>query len=279
MTNTKYSKTETAAKDYYNSSEADQFYSNIWGGEDIHIGLHDNPRVSIIEASRRTIELMAVQLKFNRKIPKLIDLGSGYGGSARYLVENYDYDVTCLNISDEQNKKNRNINKEQDFESKIEVVDGSFESIPFEDGLFDFAWSQDALFHSNKKEQVLQEVYRILKKGGEFIFSDPMQKEGVTKDQLNPFLEATHLESLGSIDLYLETAAKIGFAKLNVLDLTENLGRHYKKILEEVEKRYAEMEQISNKDFMNKTKVELENWVDASKKGYLSWGILHLKKL
>ncbi|MCP5497196.1 MAG: SAM-dependent methyltransferase, partial [Leptospiraceae bacterium] len=45
MTNKKYSKTETVAKDYYNSSEADQFYYNIWGGEDIHIGLYDNPRV------------------------------------------------------------------------------------------------------------------------------------------------------------------------------------------------------------------------------------------
>ena len=133
MTNKKYSKTETVAKDYYNSSEADQFYYNIWGGEDIHIGLYDNPRVSIAEASRRTIELMAIQLKFNRKIPKLIDLGSGYGGAARYLVENYDYDITCLNISEEQNKRNQSINKEQDFEEKIQVVDGSFEKIPFED--------------------------------------------------------------------------------------------------------------------------------------------------
>jgi sarcosine/dimethylglycine N-methyltransferase len=29
------------ARDYYDSDEADGFYSAIWGGEDIHIGIYE----------------------------------------------------------------------------------------------------------------------------------------------------------------------------------------------------------------------------------------------
>ena len=30
------------ARGYYNSDDADGFYSTIWGGEDIHIGLYES---------------------------------------------------------------------------------------------------------------------------------------------------------------------------------------------------------------------------------------------
>ena len=33
-----YSEVVETARDYYNSEDAEAFYSTIWGGEDIHIG-------------------------------------------------------------------------------------------------------------------------------------------------------------------------------------------------------------------------------------------------
>jgi hypothetical protein len=50
------------AREYYNSKDADTFYSIIWGGEDIHIGLYYSETDSIPEASRRTQMRMAEQL-------------------------------------------------------------------------------------------------------------------------------------------------------------------------------------------------------------------------
>lgn len=279
MTTKKYSETEEIAQKYYNSKEADQFYFNIWGGEDIHIGLYDNPSISIQEASRRTVELIASQLDFNMNNPRLIDLGAGYGGAARYLAEKHNCHVTCLNISEEQNSRNQSMNKQKGLDTRIQVVDGSFEAIPFQNETFDFAWSQDSILHSNDRKKVLQEVHRILTKGGEFVFTDPMKKEGVSEKDLQPVLERIHLSSMGSIDFYTETLEKIGFAKLKILDLTENLGRHYSRVLEEIESRYDEIVKISSKDYIDRMKVGLKNWIDANQKSLLSWGVLHFKKV
>ena len=35
------SSSSTVAATYYDSSDADRFYAEIWGGEDIHIGLYE----------------------------------------------------------------------------------------------------------------------------------------------------------------------------------------------------------------------------------------------
>jgi sarcosine/dimethylglycine N-methyltransferase len=34
-----HSEVVRTAREYYNSDDADAFYHNVWGGEDIHIGL------------------------------------------------------------------------------------------------------------------------------------------------------------------------------------------------------------------------------------------------
>ena len=34
-----YTDVVQTARDYYNSDDAETFYSTVWGGEDIHIGL------------------------------------------------------------------------------------------------------------------------------------------------------------------------------------------------------------------------------------------------
>ena len=49
------------AEEYYDSGDADKFYFDVWGGEDIHIGLYDGTD-DIKEASRRTVERMASKL-------------------------------------------------------------------------------------------------------------------------------------------------------------------------------------------------------------------------
>ena len=152
------------ARDYYDSDEADDFYRTIWGGEDIHVGLYDEgPDISA--ASRRTVERMAAKAG-PLKGKHVLDLGSGYGGAARVLAGEYGAKVTCLNLSAVENERNRAMTAEAGLADKITVVDGSFDSVPFEDETFDLAWSQDAILHAPDRRAVLDEVARVLKPGG-----------------------------------------------------------------------------------------------------------------
>ena len=49
---------EATARSYYDSEDADTFYSSVWGGEDIHVGLYRTDDEEIAPASRRTVEQM-----------------------------------------------------------------------------------------------------------------------------------------------------------------------------------------------------------------------------
>jgi cyclopropane fatty-acyl-phospholipid synthase-like methyltransferase len=73
------------AERYYDSEAADEFYREVWGGEDIHIGIYEPVDRPIAEASRATVLRMASKLEGLGSRARVIDIGAGYGGSARYL--------------------------------------------------------------------------------------------------------------------------------------------------------------------------------------------------
>lgn len=266
------------AKDYYNSNDADNFYYHIWGGEDIHVGLYADEADTIFAASRRTVENMAAKVSHIPGGSKVLDLGSGYGGSARYLAREKGYHVQCLNISVVQNKRNRSLNQEQGLAVLVEVTDGSFEAIPFSDSSFDLVWSQDALLHSGNRQHVFSEVNRVLKPGGEFIFTDPMQRYGTDPEILKPVLERIHLDSMGSVDDYESYAQALGWTVMDVELLTPQLITHYSRVLNELEERKASLIQHCSQDYIEKMKIGLSHWINTGKMDALSWGILRFQK-
>ena len=81
-----YSEVVQTARDYYNSDDAEAFYSTIWGGEDIHIGMYHREGDSIAEASRRATARLARTLEPLGDWARVLDMGSGYGGPARYVA-------------------------------------------------------------------------------------------------------------------------------------------------------------------------------------------------
>lgn len=266
------------AKNYYNSSDAEQFYIKIWGGEDLHIGIYENEEDTIIDASRRNIEKIISFLNLTES-SRVLDIGSGFGRSARHIARKYNCHTTCLNLSEKQNEINRRIVKDENLEELVSVVDGNFEEIPFANNSFDVVYAQDALSHSSNRSKVLSEVYRVLDKNGDFIFTDPIQKKDVPYAILKPILERVHLDTLGSFDYYREESAKIGFQEARIIDLSDSLTIHYTKISDELKRRYWEIVDCSSKDFVDHMLKGLQHWIDGGQKGFLQWGILHFKKL
>ncbi len=268
---------ENVAEEYYDSRDADAFYARIWGGEDIHIGLYE-PGLSIYQASRKTVEKMAALLGPPHGDSKVLDLGAGYGGAARFLAREYGCEVTCLNLSDIQNQRNRQLSKAQGLEHKIHIVHGSFESIPDENASYDIVWSQDAFLHSGRKLKVLQEVARVLKPGGELVFTDPMQSEDCPADVLQPVYDRLQLDSLGSISFYRQQLSALGFTERNLISLPHQLRTHYFQVGERLKQSYRDLVSDVSQAYLDKMIVGLDNWVSAADAGYLAWGILHYQK-
>jgi sarcosine/dimethylglycine N-methyltransferase len=265
------------AEAYYDSTEADNFYKNVWGGEDIHIGLYASDSEPIAEASHRTVRHMADTLGEVEKSARILDLGAGYGGSARYLAKRFGCHVTCLNLSETQNDLNHELTAEAGLEDLVSVVHGDFENIPDPDDSYDMVWSQDAILHSGNRPRVLDEVRRVLKPGGRFVFTDPMQSDDCPEGVLQPILDRIQLSTLGSIAFYRSELAKRGFSEISVEPLTGQLRNHYWRVKQALEDRYDEAVRFSGKAYVDNMIRGLQHWVDGADKGYLAWGILNFR--
>lgn len=267
------------AQQYYDGTETDKLYAAIWGGEHIHYGIYTRPDEPIHDASLSTVKTIAQTLKKIDQNLRVIDLGAGYGGAARYLAKAYGCSVCCLNLSQLQNQRNGQLNQEQNLDRLVEIIQGSFEDIPYPNNSFDIVWSQDAILHSGDRCLVFQEIKRILKPGGEFIFTDPMESETCPPGALQPAFDRLGISDMGSYRFYSQTLKDLGFEELNFIDLSQNVPIHYQRFREEVQKRYNEVVKLTSTEFVDKTLNSIQPWIERYEQGYMQWGILHFRLL
>jgi sarcosine/dimethylglycine N-methyltransferase len=273
-----YSNVVRTAQEYYNGDDAEAFYSTIWGGENIHIGLYEQESDCVVAASDRTVKRLGRQLEPLDSTHRVLDLGSGYGGTARFLARRFGCKVLGVNLSEVQNERARRLNAEQGLQSQVDIVDGNFESVDAPDESFEAVCSQDAMLHSGERSKVVAEAARVLKPGGVFAFCDIMQADTCPAGVLQPILDRIHLSSLGVPAAYREAARVSGLVEDRFDDLTPHMITHYARILHETDTREAELQRHVSKDYLQRMKEGLSHWVDGGRKGYLVWGIFTFRK-
>lgn len=279
MNDSSYSEVVQTARDYYNSNDADNFYFHVWGGEDIHIGLYRSDDEPIADASRRTVQRMTEVLGPLGSSHRVLDLGAGYGGSMRYLARESGCRCVALNLSEVENARDRERNAEQGLDDLIDVVDGDFTNLPYEDESFDVVWSQDAFLHSGDRARVCAEAARVLKPGGRLIFTDPMQADDAKTDELQPIYDRIHLDSLGSPGFYRKTLTGLGLEEVTYENHKDQLPRHYARVRRELmANEEALRERGVSDDYIQKMKAGLQHWVDGGRRGDLEWGIFLFRK-
>ena len=267
------------ARTYYNSSPADNLYYTIWGGNDIHIGLYASPTESIAAASQRTVERMAETVSTIDSSTRVLDLGAGYGGAARWLAHKYGCRVTCLNLSEVQNVRNRSLTREAKLEKLIEVVDGDFEHLSFGNGTFDLIWSQDSFLHSSNRKAVVQEIARVLvPTGGEVVFTDPMASANAIEEKLEPIKQRLSIATFGSQKFYDEEFGRHGFTAVTFNNHQDQLTLHYSRVLQEIVSQQELLVKEIPRDYIEHVQVGLKNWIAGGREGQLDWGIHHFRR-
>lgn len=117
---------------------------------------------------------------------KVIDIGTGTGLLAFGALEKIS-DEGCVVFSDvskeclafcEEECRHKYSDKNTDF------VYASCDKIPFENNTFDKVLMRSVLAHIVDKQSATDEIYRILKQGGEFIAFEPLLSTNVRYHQL-----------------------------------------------------------------------------------------------
>jgi ubiquinone/menaquinone biosynthesis C-methylase UbiE len=74
--------------------------------------------------------------------------------------------IVGFDISNESVRKAQKVNK---GEKRVEIIQGSVEKMPFEDHQFDLATAFETVFFWPDAAENTKEVYRVLKKNGQFV--------------------------------------------------------------------------------------------------------------
>jgi cyclopropane fatty-acyl-phospholipid synthase-like methyltransferase len=281
-------------KDYYDSEDAFNFYEEIWGGENIHIGLYDEIKLAkegdadaMLTWTRDSAWLSTAKLftatgaKFDAN-SKMADFGSGYGGTCRYGAKTYGMKGVCVDISEKENAICRKRNKEEGLEH---LVSCPGELSCFDTGLeansYDLVTSQDCLMHcGNERYRAIKEAARILKPGGFMSFTDPMQSDTADPQVLRDtgVLQRIHLDTMGSVESYTKFAKENGMKLHSWEDRTWCLMNHYGTVRDVLKAKHSTMKKNISQGFVDGMCKGLDAWVDAANKELLCWGFLVFQK-
>lgn len=123
-----------------------------------------------------TRELAAIaELDASRRV---LDVGCGIGGSARFIAAEYGCRVTGVDLSDEFCRVATMLSERCGLAAVTEFRAASAVALPVEDAGFDIVWTEHVQMNVEDKAHFYGEIHRVLKPGGRLLFHDVFQGPG-----------------------------------------------------------------------------------------------------
>lgn len=149
---------------------------------------------------------------------RVVDVGSGLGGTARFVTEHYGAQVTGIDLTPEFVETARRLSDALGL--KVTFVEGSALDLPFAAESFDLATLIHVGMNLPDKPRLFDEVARVLTDGGTFAIYDVMLV-GKEPDFPVPWAETPATSFLASPEEYLQAAEAAGFTLVNRQDRGE----------------------------------------------------------
>ena len=128
-------------------------YSDLWPLDQFHVRGRD-----------ATLEL--AQLAGLKAGMHVLDVGSGIGGPARQLAQEFDCHVTGLDLTEEFCQTATRLSELVRLNGRVEFRCGNALDLPFEPESFDMVWTQHASMNIADKSRLFSEFHRVLKPNG-----------------------------------------------------------------------------------------------------------------
>lgn len=109
---------------------------------------------------------------------RVLDVGCGLGGSARYFAAEYGCRVTGIDLTQEYVEVASALAKLVGLEGQVEFRHASALQMPFGDAAFDLVWTEHVQMNIADKRAFYAEIARVLARGGRLAFHDVFEGEG-----------------------------------------------------------------------------------------------------
>lgn len=103
---------------------------------------------------------------------RVLDVGAGIGGTARFVAQNYGSNVVGIDLTPEFCEVAETLSNLVGLGDKVTVHEGSALAMPFESESFDSAYMMHVGMNIEDKAALFAEVNRVLRPGGRFAVYD-----------------------------------------------------------------------------------------------------------
>ena len=209
---------------YSDSIQNHYFVSNLYNNildklKSIDVDLNDLKRTDLSSVDEFHVRGLEVSKELAQHITssnlKVLDVGCGLGGPARMIADEKSCTVTGLDLSQEFIDTAKALSKLVNLDSKTTFLKGDALDLPFEKNSFDVVWTQHVQMNISEKKKFYNEIFRVLKTGGKFLYYDIFKSSDNDINYPMPWASRQDLSHLINISELEKILNSIGFNSLS----------------------------------------------------------------
>jgi sarcosine/dimethylglycine N-methyltransferase len=152
---------------------------------------------------------------------RVLDAGSGIGGTARFVAERCRCRVTAVDLTEEYCETALWLNQLVGLDDQVSVRQADVTELPFADESFQVVFSQHVQMNVADKSRLYQEARRVLVDGGRLAMWDITSGGRDDPDYPLPWADQPELTHLATSDQLHGVVESSGFAVEHWKDLTD----------------------------------------------------------
>ena len=167
------------------------------------------------------IDIFIEKLEINEKT-KILDVGSGMGGPARYIANKTGAEITAIELQSDQNNLAKDLTKKCGLSNKVNHICGDILDYDFKNQTFDAVVSWLTLYHIDNHEILFKKLFDLLNPNGFFYTEDITSRINLSDADRKEIKKEIYGIHLPYFDKYISNLEQNGFKLIFSEDMSSS---------------------------------------------------------